>query len=141
VTTQEKLIRPKLKLLELADYLGNVSEACKIMGYSRDTFYRVKNRYEEAGLEGLREISRRKPNRKNRVPEEIETAVCELALEFPAFGQVRAAAKLFETKEQQVSPAGIRGNNARHDRLSTSRIRKASNQSSTSLYVPAAHAT
>jgi transposase InsO family protein len=108
VTTQEKLIRPKLKLLELADYLGNVSEACKIMGYSRDTFYRVKNRYEEAGLEGLREISRRKPNRKNRVPEEIETAVCELAIEFPAFGQVRAAAKLLETKEHQVSPTGIR---------------------------------
>ena len=115
MTTQEKLIRPKLKLLELADYLGNVSEACKIMGYSRDTFYRVKNRYEEAGLEGLREISRRKPNRKNRVPEEIETAVCELAIEFPAFGQVRAAAKLFETKELQVSPAGIRSIWSRHD--------------------------
>jgi transposase InsO family protein len=114
MTTQEKLIKPKLKLLELADYLGNVSEACKIMGYSRDTFYRVKNRYEEGGLEALREISRRKPNRKNRVPEEIEAAVCELALEFPAFGQVRAAAKLFETKEHQVSPAGIRCIWARH---------------------------
>ena len=74
MTTQEKLIKPKLKLLELADYLRNVSEACKIMGYSRDTFYRVRNRYEEGGLEGLREISRRKPNRKNRVPEEIEAA-------------------------------------------------------------------
>jgi len=115
VTTQEKLIKPKLKLLELADYLGNVSEACKIMGYSRDTFYRVKNRYEEAGMEGLREISRRKPNRKNRVPEEIEAAVCELAIEFPAFGQVRTAAKLFETKEHQISPAGIRGIWLRND--------------------------
>jgi transposase InsO family protein len=114
VTTQEKLIKPKLKLLELADYLGNVSEACRCLGYSRDTFYRVKKRYEEAGLEGLREISRRKPNPKNRVPEEVETAVCELALEFPAFGQVRAAAKLFETREHQVSPAGIRSIWARH---------------------------
>jgi len=115
MTTQEKLIKPKLKLLELADYLGNVSEACKIMGYSRDTFYRVKNRYEEAGMEGLREISRRKPNRKNRVPEEIEAAVCELAIEFPAFGQVRTAAKLFETREHQISPAGIRSIWLRND--------------------------
>ena len=115
MTTQEKLIRPKLKLLELADYLGNVSEACKIMGDSRDTFYRLKNRYEEAGMEGLREISRRKPNRKNRVSEEIETAVCELAIEFPAFGQVRASAKLFELKEHQISPAGIRSIWMRND--------------------------
>ena len=84
MTTQEKLIKPKLKLLELADYLGNVSEACRCMGYSRDTFYRLQKRYEEAGLEGLREISRRKPNRKNRVPEEVEKAVCEIAVQFPA---------------------------------------------------------
>jgi transposase InsO family protein len=115
VTTQEKLIKPKLKLLELADYLGNVSEACRCMGYSRDTFYRLQRRYEEAGLEGLREISRRKPNRKNRVPEEVEEAVCEIAVQFPAFGQVRAANKLLELKEYQVSPAGIRSIWARND--------------------------
>jgi transposase InsO family protein len=115
VTTQEKLIRPKLKLLELADYLGNVSEACRCMGYSRDTFYRLQKRYEEAGLEGLREISRRKPNRKNRVPEEVEEAVCEIAVQFPAFGQVRAANKLLELKEYQVSPAGIRSIWARNE--------------------------
>lgn len=109
VTTQQKLIKAKLNLLDLAAYLGNVSEACRTLGYSRDTFYRIKSRYEEAGLDGLQEISRRKPNAKNRVPEEVEAAVVGLALEFPAFGQVRAAAKLFETKEVQLSPAGIRG--------------------------------
>ena len=59
MTTQKKLIRPKLKLLELAAYLGNVSEACRTMGYPRDTFYRLKSRYEKAGIDGLREISRR----------------------------------------------------------------------------------
>jgi transposase len=67
MTTQEKLIKSKLNLLELGSYLGNVSEACRALGYSRDTFYRLKKRYEEGGLEGLREISRRKPNIRNRV--------------------------------------------------------------------------
>lgn len=109
MTTREKLIKSKLGLLDLAAYLGNVSEACRTLGYSRDTFYRLKNRFEQDGLDGLQELSRRKPNRKNRVAEEVEQAVCELAVEYPAFGQVRAAAKLFETKEVQLSPAGIRG--------------------------------
>ncbi|RKZ13711.1 hypothetical protein DRQ53_12960 [bacterium] len=72
MTTQEKLIKSKLGLLDLAAYLGNVSEACRTLGYSRDTFYRLQKRYEEAGMDGLREISRRKPNQRNRVPEEIE---------------------------------------------------------------------
>ena len=114
MTTQEKLIKSKLNLLELGAYLGNVSEACRTLGYSRDTFYRLKNRYEEAGIEGLKEISRRKPNQRNRVPEEIESAILELAVEYPAFGQVRAAAKLFEIKNYQLSPSGIRGIWQRH---------------------------
>jgi transposase InsO family protein len=108
MTTQEKLIKSKLNLLELGAYLGNVSEACRTLGYSRDTFYRLKNRYEEAGIDGLKEISRRKPNLRNRIPEEVETAILELAIEYPAFGQVRAAAKLFEIKNYQLSPSGIR---------------------------------
>ena len=115
MTTQQKLIKSKLGLLELASYLGNVSEACRTLGYSRDTFYRLKKRYEEDGLDGLKEISRRKPNPRNRVPEEVEQAVVELALEFPAYGQVRAAAKLFELRQFQVSPAGIRCIWQRHD--------------------------
>jgi len=115
MTTQQKLIKSKLNLLELGSYLGNVSEACRTLGYSRDTFYRLKKRYEEGGLDGLKEISRRKPNLRNRVPEEIEEAVVGLALEYPAFGQVRAAAKLLETKGVRLSPAGIRGIWARHE--------------------------
>jgi len=42
-TQQEKVLKPKLGLLELAKQLGNVSQACKIMGYSRDTFYRYRS--------------------------------------------------------------------------------------------------
>ena len=81
MTTEHKLIRNKLGLLELANYLKNVSEACRVMGYSRDTFYRVKNAYEEGGIEALKEKSRRVSNVKNRVPEDVERAVVELALE------------------------------------------------------------
>lgn len=115
MTTQEQLINGKLGLLKLAAYMQNVSEACKTLGYSRDTFYRLKRRYEEAGIEGLREISRRKPNPGNRVPQEIEDKVVALALEYPAFGQVRIAAKLLELHGLTVSPAGVRCIWQRHE--------------------------
>jgi hypothetical protein len=65
--TEKKLIRSKMVFLELAGFLQNVSKACQFMGYSRDTFYRVKNAYDEGGVEALYEQNRRVPNHKNRV--------------------------------------------------------------------------
>lgn len=107
MTTDQKLIRNKLGLLDLASYLKNVSEACRVMGYSRDTFYRVKNAYEEGGMEALIEKTKRVPNLKNRIPEDVEAAILELTLENPALGQKRVSDEL-RRRGIFVSAAGVR---------------------------------
>jgi len=94
MTQTEKMIRSKMSLLELAEYLKNVSEACRIHRVSRQHFYDLKKAYQEGGIEALREQNRRKPNHKNRVAPEIEAEVVRVAYEYPAFGQVRAANEL-----------------------------------------------
>lgn len=103
----EKIIKPKLGVLELAKHLGNVSQACKVMGYSRDTFYRYKTLFENGGEEALQDLSRRKPNEKNRVPHHVEEAVISLALENPALGQERASNELLQ-RGIIVSGSGVR---------------------------------
>lgn len=77
-----KIIKHKVGLLNLAEELGNVSKACKVMGLSRDTFYRYKSAVDEGGVEALFDQSRRKPNVKNRVDESIEEAVRAYAIEY-----------------------------------------------------------
>ncbi len=81
-----KLIKSKLGLLKLAEELGNVSKACKVMGYSRDTFYRFRELYDIGGELALQEISRKKPVLRNRVEEHIEEAVIKLATDNPSLG-------------------------------------------------------
>lgn len=110
----QKIIKPKLGLLELAKQLGNVSQACKVMGYSRDTFYRYKELYDNGGEEALLEISRKKPIEKNRVPDYIEDAIIQLAVENPALGQHRAANELTQ-RGIIVSSSGVRSVWLRHD--------------------------
>lgn len=110
----QNVIKHKAGLLNLAAELGNISKACKMMGFSHDTFYRYQAARDAGGVEALFEVSRRKPNLKNRVEEAIEVAVTAFAIDFPAYGQTRASNEL-RKQGVFVSPSGVRSIWMRHD--------------------------
>lgn len=112
--TNDRIVKHKVGLLNLADELGNISKACKMMGVSRDTFYRYKEAVNDGGIESLFDQNRRVPNHKNRVDPTVESAVMAYAIEQPAHGQVRVANELRKTGVF-VSPSGVRSIWLRHD--------------------------
>ncbi|EPT9251223.1 IS481 family transposase [Photobacterium damselae] len=105
--TSNPIIKHKAGLLNLAEELGNVSRACKVMGVSRDTFYRYQELVETGGIDALINQSRRTPNLKNRVDSETEQAVLKYAIDFPAHGQARTSNELRKLGVF-ISPSGAR---------------------------------
>ena len=89
--TNTTIIKNKVGLLNLAEELGNISRAYKVMGFSRDTFYRYQKAVEEGGVNSLLARSKRVPNIKNRTAPEIEEAILKMSVEEPAWGQTRVA--------------------------------------------------
>lgn len=112
--TSNPIIKHKAGLLNLAEELGNVSRACKVMGVSRDTFYRYQELVETGGIDALINRSRRAPNLKNRVDSETEQAVIKYTIDFPAHGQVRTSNELRKLGVF-ISPSGVRSIWLRND--------------------------
>lgn len=109
----QPIVKHKLGLLNLAEELGNVSQACKIMGVSRDTFYRYQDAKAQGGVDALLQKDRRKPNLKNRVDDAVEQAVLNYVIQQPSHGQVRTSNEL-RKQGIFVSPSGVRSIWLRH---------------------------
>jgi transposase InsO family protein len=115
MTTEVKIARRKLSLLELASDMTNVSKACRIMGYSRQQFYEIRRNFQTYGSQGLLDrLPGAKGPHPNRVCEEIEKAILEHCLQNPTHGCIRVAQEL-QLKGTNVSSGGVRGVWGRHN--------------------------
>ena len=121
MTQSQYIINRKLNIVELGKTLGNISEACRKLGVSRQHYYDIKRAIDEEGLEGLLEKSRRIPRIGNRVAPEIEQKLLDYSLEFPTHGQARVANEL-RKQGIQISPGGVRSVWLRHN-LEVKRLR------------------
>ena len=114
MTQQQYIIGRKLNILELGKTLGNISDACRRLGVSRQHYYDIKQVIDEEGLDGLLEKSRRSPRIGNRVPADVEQKLLDYALRYPTHGQFRTANEL---KQQgiMISAGGVRSVWLRHN--------------------------
>ena len=121
MTQQQYIINRKTNIVELGKTLGNISEACRKLGVSRQHYYDIKGTIEEEGLDGLISKSKSKPRIANRVSSIIEERILEYSLENPVAGQKRVANDL-KQEGHIVSDGGVRGVWLRHD-LTTKDLR------------------
>ena len=113
MTRDQYIIQRKMNIVELGQTLGNISEACRKLGVSRQHYYDIKNAILEDGIEGLLEKSRKSPRFKNRVAPEIEQKLLDFSLEYPTYGQVRVSNEL-KRIGINLSPGGVRSIWLRH---------------------------
>lgn len=116
MTQQQYIISRKVNIVELAQTLGNISEACRNLGVSRQHYYDIKSAINEDGIEGLLEKSRKAPRLANRISPEVEKRILDYSLEFPTHGQVRVENEL-KANGIRISAGGVRGVWARHGLL------------------------
>lgn len=117
MTTEKKVARRKLSLLELAQDLGNVSKACKLMGYSRQQFYEIRRNFQTFGSEGLLDrVAGAKAPHPNRVAQDVEEAILKYSLDFPTCGPIRMSQDL-RLQGVEVGQSAIRGVWSRHGLL------------------------
>lgn len=115
MTAVSQSTKRKLSLLQLAEELGNVSKACKIMGYHRDSFYEIRRAFQVGGTGALVEEKRgpRNPH-PNRVSPEVEEKILAYALGQPTHGADRVSNEL-RLQNINVGATGVRGVWSRHN--------------------------
>lgn len=110
---EKKVARQRLSVLELAEMLGNVSEACRRRGMTRTQFYEYKRRFQTHGLEGLRDLPPiHKSHPQTTSPETVET-ILNMSLANPAWGCRRLSDQL-ALEGRQVSAPTIQGILSKH---------------------------
>ena len=114
MTTKEYLIQRKLNVLDFADQMKNITEACRKMGVSRQHYYDIKNTLAEEGIEGLMEKTRRVARTKNRFDSKIEDAILDYSLHNPTHGQIRVSNELNRKHNWTISGGGVRSVWLRH---------------------------
>lgn len=107
MTAQQKLATQRLTLLQLAQALGNVSEACRHRGVSRSQFYEYKRAFQEQGFQGLLDRPPIPKSFPNETPKEVKEKIIALSIEHPAWGQQRVSDQL-QLEGVSVSPATVR---------------------------------
>ena len=104
MTPDDQLYRFRERTLALAEEVGSVRAACRMMGIRPSTFYRWRRQAERYGLEMLWPRERRRPRMPNATSPLVEQRVLAFALGQPGFGPARIAAELARI---QLSPSGV----------------------------------
>jgi len=107
VNNQDRLIDAKISILQLAEKLESISEACKVAGIARSSFYEIKKAYEQFGRDGLVPRPKRRPRMPNELPLEIVEKILTMTRKFPSYSYVRIAGQL-QLEGVSVSPGGVR---------------------------------